>query len=181
MINILIDECTPCLKDSSTGEIIQTEVVRIRRKSFLHKYNKKNGWSINWEQLVDEEEIYALVLAGTVDIQGLIALHPSESEQAVFVSWMCAAPENNKLLVDEPRYVGVGGHLFAIAAEKSVAYGFGGAMTGYAANAILVEHYCSVFDAVHIGILHPYQFFIDEENASKIVEVYDYEAADDEL
>ena len=181
MISVLIDEYTPCLKDNSTGEIVQTEVIRIRRKSFLRKYNKKNGWSVNWEQLADEEEIYALVLSGTVDIQGLVALHASENEKAVFVSWMCAAPDNNKLLVETPRYTGVGGHLFAIAADKSASYGFGGAITGYAANATLVEHYCNVFGAVLIGILHPYQIFIDEANASKIMEVYTYEATDEEL
>lgn len=43
MINVVIDEFTPCLKDSRTGELIQTEVIRVRRKSFLKKYNKKNG------------------------------------------------------------------------------------------------------------------------------------------
>ena len=34
MINVLIDEFTPCLKDNSTGELIQTEVIKITRKSF---------------------------------------------------------------------------------------------------------------------------------------------------
>lgn len=38
MINKLIDEFTPCLKDVKTGELVQTEVIRIRRKSFLRKY-----------------------------------------------------------------------------------------------------------------------------------------------
>ena len=74
MIHALIDELTPCLKDAYTGELVQTEVIRIRRKSFLKKYNKKNGWYTNWEKLTDENEIYALVVEGTVDIQGLIAI-----------------------------------------------------------------------------------------------------------
>lgn len=43
MINVWIDEFTPCLKNTNTGELVQTEVIRIRRKSFLRKYNKKNG------------------------------------------------------------------------------------------------------------------------------------------
>lgn len=43
MINVWIDEFTPCLKDSITGEIIQTEVIRITRKSFLKKYNEKTA------------------------------------------------------------------------------------------------------------------------------------------
>lgn len=41
MINVWIDDLTPCLKDSETGDFVPTEVVRIRRKSFLAKFNKK--------------------------------------------------------------------------------------------------------------------------------------------
>lgn len=76
-ISVYVDDFTPCLKDNATGELIDTEVIRIKRSSFLEKYNK----------------------------------------------WMCAAPQNNKQLADEPKYSGVGGHLFAIAGKKSVDYG----------------------------------------------------------
>ena len=82
MINVWIDEFTPCLKDSTTGEIVQTEVIRIKRKSFLKKYNEKNGWYVNWADLVDENEVYALVVEGSVDIQGLVALSRNEDMQA---------------------------------------------------------------------------------------------------
>ena len=44
MINVFIDEITLCLSDAKTGELVQTEVIQITRKSFLKKYNKKNGW-----------------------------------------------------------------------------------------------------------------------------------------
>lgn len=71
MINVIIDEFTPCLKNSKTGELVRTEVIRIRRKSFLRKYNKNNGWYVNWASLLDDNEIYALVIEGSVDIQGL--------------------------------------------------------------------------------------------------------------
>ena len=37
------------------------------------------------------------------------------------------------------------------------------------------------FEADHIGILHPFQFAIDEENAKKIMEVYDYEWTDEQI
>ena len=35
MINVFIDEITPCLSDAKTGELVQTEVIQITRKSFL--------------------------------------------------------------------------------------------------------------------------------------------------
>lgn len=46
------------VQDARTGELVQTEVIRIKRKSFLRKYNKKNGWYTNWEDLDDENEVY---------------------------------------------------------------------------------------------------------------------------
>ena len=44
MIHIDIDLLTPCLKDLETGDMIETEVIRIKRKSFLQKFNRRTGW-----------------------------------------------------------------------------------------------------------------------------------------
>ena len=181
VINVFIDEFTPCLKDAKTGELVETEVVRIRRKSFLRKYNKKNGWFTNWEDLTDENEIYALVVQGSVDVQGLVAISPKKNMGAMYITWMCVAPQNNKLLTDEIKYYGVGGHLFAIAARKSMDDGYGGFMYGFASNRELLNHYVKQLKAETISILHPYHFAIDEENAKHIVEVYDYVWTDEEI
>lgn len=181
MINVIIDEFTPCLKDAKTGEIVQTEVVRIIRKSFLKKYNKKNGWYTNWADLLNENEVYALVVEGTVDIQGLVAVNNDKEVGAAYITWMCASPENNKLLSENVKYLGVGGHLFSIAARKSVDFGYDGVMHGFAANKELLEHYIKVFNGNLIGMLHPYQFAINEKNAHNIMEVYDYEWTDAEI
>ena len=40
MLCVEIEELTPCLTDNESGEIVETEVIRIKRKSFLSKYNK---------------------------------------------------------------------------------------------------------------------------------------------
>ena len=181
MVNVIIDECTNCLKDNKTGDIIETEVVRIKRKSFLSKFNPKTGWYINWSEILKENEIYALVLKGTVDIQGLVALQKIEDYEAVYITWMCVAPHNNQMINPLKKYIGVGGHLFAIAVDWSLQLGYGGAVTGNAANKELLMHYCEIFGAIHLGILHPYHFFIDEDNAAKVKEVYDYEWTQDEL
>ena len=95
MINVYIDEYTPCLKDSETGEIFETEVIRIKRKSFLSKFNKRNGWYVDWVDLLKENEIYALVIKGTVSIEGLVALKAIKDYGAVYVTWLCSAPHNN--------------------------------------------------------------------------------------
>lgn len=90
--------------------------------------------------------------------------------KALYITWMCTSPDNNKLLNDNIKYLGVGGHLFAIAAKKSVDNGFDGYLYGFAANQELLKHYITVFNAESIGILHPYQFAIDETNALEIME-----------
>lgn len=41
MIAFKIDELTPCLTDALTGETFQTEVVELKRKSFLSKLIRK--------------------------------------------------------------------------------------------------------------------------------------------
>lgn len=46
-IGIWLDEIVPCLKDTETGEIKETVVFRIESRSFLKKFNEKNGWGIN--------------------------------------------------------------------------------------------------------------------------------------
>ena len=130
MITVWIDDFTPCLKDDLTGELVDTEVVRLKRKSFLEKYNKNNGWYVNWAQLLEaENEIYALVIKGSVNIQGLIALAGSDDMQAVHIAWMVAAPDNNPIFSENhsKKYSGVGGHLFAIAAQRSEEMGYEGA------------------------------------------------------
>ena len=181
MITVWLDDFTPCLKDSLTGDLVETEVLRVQRKSFLRKFNSRNGWYVNWEELSKLHEIYALVIAGTVDIQGLVAIRRDPDMQSVFVAWMVAAPHNNKDIVEQQKYYGVGGHLFAIAIQKSVEYGFGGAITGFAASEELLNHYIKWFEATPIKILHPFHLAIAGEAASKVVETYEYQWSDDEL
>lgn len=181
MVNVWIDELTHCLKDNDTGELIDTEVVRIKRKSFLSKYNKKNGWYVNWGNLLDSCEIYALVIKGTVDIQGLIAIAPNADYKAVYISWMCCNPLSNKELTEYPHYSGIGGHLFAIAAKRSFDYGFEGELTAFASDANLLKHYCDKLNAQYLGFLHSYQFVIDGKQSKKIMEEYNYEWTDEEL
>ncbi len=65
--------------------------------------------------------------------------------------------------------------MFAIAADKSIQWGYDGALHGFALNKELLEHYIKMFHAEYLGMLHQYQFFIDDEQAKKLLEVYNYE------
>ena len=175
MIPFYIDGLTPCLKNVLTGDIVETEVIRVRRKSFLSKFNEKTGWYVDWSKFDKETEIYALVLKGTVDIQGLIALTDDEQSNAIYMNWGCTSPENNIWRNGSKLYEGVGGHLFAIAVDRSLAWEYEGVVHGFALNKKLLNHYIEVLGASYLGALHPYQFFIDGEASQKLLEVYTYE------
>ena len=174
-INIWIDEIVPCLKDTVTGEMKETVVFKIESRSYLKQYTEQNGWQINWIELPADVEVYELALKDTKEIQGLVAVKNDVNSRAAFLHWACTAPQNNKHDFGKQKYSGVGGHLFAIAADKSIQWGYEGAMHGFALNKELLEHYMETFNAEFLGMLHDYQFFINENDAKKLLEVYNYE------
>lgn len=182
MITFYIDELTPCLRDTITGDVIDTEVVRIRRKSFLSKFNKKTGWYINWGKIPESVEIYALVVKGTMDIQGMVAVRNDIDANAAYVHWACTAPHNNLWEYGEQKYKGVGGHLLAIVASKSVEWNHEGVFHADAMDKDILKHYISEYNAEYMPLSgHPYHFIMEEEASKNIMEVYTYEWTDDEV
>jgi len=176
MITFEIDEFTSCLKDSVTGEILETEVIELKRKSLLSRFNKRNGWYVNWGQFRSGIRVFALVLKGTFDIQGLVAVEPDEEAGALHIVWACTAPQNNKN--QSPfgfqKYIGVGGHLFAIAADLSEKFGFDGFLYGEAMNEKLMHYYMEEFGAIPLAREHPFSIGFTDTATKKIREVYDY-------
>ena len=174
-LDIWIDEIVPCLRDTETGELKNTVVFKIESRAYLKKFTKKAGWHINWAQVPKDVEVYALALHDTNEIQGLVGVKNDRDAKTAFIHWACTAPQNNKHDFGSQKYAGVGGHLFAIAIDKSVQWGYEGAVYGYAANADLCRHYVETIGALHLDILHEYQVILDGEAARKILEVYTYE------
>ena len=83
-----------------------------------------------------------------------------------------AAPHN---LGTDKQYNGVGGHLYAIAAKKSIEYGYGGFLFMDAKSLELVEHYQKTLGAILLGRPHPYRMIIDEEAANSLLKIYTLE------
>ena len=182
MINVYIDEFLPYLKSTKTGEIYETEVIRIKRRSFLQNYNKSNGWYVNWIDFLKDSEVYALVIKGTVDIQGLVSITTDNEYQSMFITCMCVSPENDLEMRSEAKYKGIVGNLFAIVAKKSIDCGFKGHMHGYAINEKTLNQYVEKLDAeILTGELHPYGFSIKEKNAELIMEAHNCEWIDEEI
>lgn len=174
-LDIWIDDIVPCLIDTETRGKKNTVVFKVESRTYLKKFKKKEGWHINWEKVPEDVEVYALALAENNEIQGLVGIKNDVESQAAYIHWACTAPHNNKHDFGFQKYEGVGGHLFAIAIDKSVQWGYGGAIHGYAANKELMYHYIKMFNAIYLGMRHEYQIMIDGASARKIMEVYTYE------
>ena len=174
-VNVWLDEIVPCLKDTETGEIKETVVFKIESRSFLKKFTEKNGWGINWIDIPNNVEVFALALKENNEIQGLVGIRNDTASKAAYLHWACTAPRNNKNAFGKQKFSGVGGHLFAIGVDRSILWGYEGAIHGFALNKELLNHYIEVLGAVYLGAQHPYQFFLDGEASQKLLEVYTYE------
>ena len=180
MITFRVDDIIPCIKEVATGDIYDTEVVRIHRKSILSKYNKNTGWYVNWSKFPEGTEVYALVLKGTNDIQGMVAIRYDDEAKAVHVLWGCVAPQNNIWQYGTKKFSGVGGHLLAIASDLSVKHGYEGYLFGEAMDKELYDYYCDEFGAAYLpAINNPYRFMLSDEATAHIREVYTYEWTDE--
>ena len=150
----------------------------------MAKFNEKTGWYVDWSLFPDSVDIYALVLKGTVDIQGLVALEDAPEQDACHIVWACVSPENNVYENGTKRYEGVGGHLFAIAGNYSIAHNHQGYVYGEAMDEDVLNHYINNFNAKRFPFgypAHPYRMIIDEIGMEPIIKEYDYEQLTDEI
>lgn len=166
VLNVEIDKFTPCLENVKTGEILET-TYSLANQSELRQLK---GWNFDWmSKELKEAEIYKLQIKGDSDIQGLVALTKFDRDKAIYVNIAESAPHNlghNKL------YNGVGGHLFAIAAQYSKGLGYGGFVFMDAKNVELVKHYQNNLGAKLLGMPHEYRMFIDEDTAENLLRIY---------
>ena len=174
-VNIEIDKFVPCLLEKETGELVETNVFKMKSRSKLKEYNSKTGWDINWSKIEDDKEIYALCVKGSDTIEGLIALKEDKDAKAVYLHYLKAAPHNDKRTNGLKKYEGIGGHLIAIAGEVSYKKGYDGCVYGFAENLQLLEHYCKEYGAEYVGILHPNQFVFSSKVMKSIMNTYTYE------
>jgi len=119
-LDTIIDKLTPCLIDTTTGDILPT-VFSLATKNELTAVSNE-GWAFDWcAASLEKTNIYKLLIKGDETIQGLIATEVFRG--AVYVNLLESAPHNRG---KNKQYEGVGGHLFAIVMRLSVSIGFGG-------------------------------------------------------
>lgn len=167
-IKLGIDELTPCLRRMKDNKIVDTEVVKISPSKADF-----SDWEFDW--MLPETmgyKVYGIKANGDNRIQGMIALKKDQTNYAMHVDVVEAAPFNNphnKKYVKK-EYNGVGGHLFAEAVKQSYKEGYGGAVY-FTAKTNLIEHYQKELGAY---VINPREgtMFIDEVAAKKLFDRY---------
>ena len=167
-IDIEIDSLTDCLIDRSTGEKFDT-VYRLISKTITKDDAQKlmkAGWKFDWSVPHSEGyEIYELMVKGSNEIQGLIALKHFRDQLFTFVDLVESNPNN---IGQSGKFEGVGAHLFAIACKLSFEVGNEGYVQ-FISKTNLIEHYKKILGAQLIG---NQSMFLDTTAAYNLVKKY---------
>lgn len=168
-IDIEIDELTPCLRRTSDGSIVGTTVEDVKAGSPVLK---DRTWEFDWAaQIKRSDKVLALLADGDDRVQGLAALRDTPEISAVTLDLAESAPWNSKhnKKVKGREYLGVGGHLFAIAVRESYERGYNG-FVAFTAKTKLVDYYAKAFGATQIA--GTANMYIDENAARRLYERY---------
>jgi len=153
-VNVWIDELTPCLFDSKTGETVKTNHKPISSLSEIKKVQKEQAWEFDWVKEWGRREkgseIYKLTLNNDAQTQGII--HLVIKMGFVEAKTAESAPHNRAEVVgaENQKYKGVGAHLFAIAVKRSIEEGNGG-YVGFTSVTSRVEQYKKMLNAGIVG------------------------------
>lgn len=160
-IDVLIDKLTDCLVERETNRVVETEY---RKRTLPIKASEYRRWKFKWNKPEENGyDTYELFLKGDETIQGRIALKIDGGVADVDI--VESAPHN---FGNKKRYVGVGGHLFAIACQLSFEAGCDGYVSFTAKND-LIEHYKKELGA---KVVAGQRMYIDEQAARALVEKY---------
>lgn len=172
-VDIEIDGLTNCLVNRATGEECDTQY-RLISKTITKADAEKlmaEGWLFDWSiPHSNGYEIYELLIKGSEERQGLIALKHIRDQLYTHVDVVESAPKN---CGKNGKYQGVGAHLFAIACKLSWDVGNEG-FVQFKAKTDLVKHYRETLNAKNIDAQNMY---IDSYAALNLIKTYFSEEA----
>lgn len=161
MVDIQLDEFTDCLVERKTGEVVDTEYI-MRTEPI--KKNEYDNWKFDWSTTQKNGyNIYELFVEGSEKVQGRISLKIDGGVADIDI--VESAPHNYG---NKGQFIGVGGHLFAIACKCSLEAGCDG-VVAFTSKSDLVEYYKKVLNAVEIM---PRRMVIFEKEAKKLLDKY---------
>jgi hypothetical protein len=160
-VDILIDKLTDCLIERESDTVMETEY----RKRLLPIMKKEfKDWKFDWSKTEKQGySIYELFIKGDEEVQGRISLRIDGGVADVDI--VETAPHNYG---HTGKYIGVGGHMFAIACQCSLEAGCDG-VVAFTSKSDLVEHYKRELNAVEIM---PRRMVIFEDAAQLLLDKY---------
>jgi len=159
-----IDKLTNSIENTQTGEVFDTEIMRLTDKDI--KQIKKADWQFDWsKELKDKsKEVYKLTTVNNPTIiQGFLSIE--DKQDHIFMHLIESAKFNkgkNKV------YFGVPGNLVAYACKVSVNKGYEGFLA-FDAKSTLIKHYQETLYATHFRGL---RMFIETSSALKLISQY---------
>ncbi|SRR6266446_7685812 len=163
-LDFVIDKLINSIENTSTGEVFDTEVVRLILKDVSQI--KKADWQFDWAKEIKDKtkEVYKLTTVNNPNIiQGLISIE--DKQDHIFMHLIESAKFNkNKNKV----YLGVPGNLVAYACKVSVDKGYQGFLA-FDAKTALIKHYQESLYATHFRGL---RMFIETNAALRLISQY---------
>lgn len=160
-VDIQIDKLTDCLVERESGNIVDTEYVErttaIKKKEFA-------GWKFDWSTTQKNGyTVYELFVEDDDTVQGRISFKIDGGVADIDI--VESAPHNYG---HNGKYIGVGGHLFAIACQCSLEAGCDG-VVAFTSKTDLVEYYKRELKAVEVM---PRRLVIFEDAAEILLDKY---------
>jgi hypothetical protein len=160
-VDILIDKLTDCLIERESDTVVETE---FRERLFPITKTEFQGWKFDWSKTEEQGYlIYELFIKGDEEVQGRISLRIDGGVADVDI--VETAPHNYG---HTGKYIGVGGHLFAIACQCSLEAGCDG-VVAFTSKSDLVEYYKRELNAIEIM---PRRMVIFEDAAQLLLDKY---------
>ena len=163
-LDFIIDKLTNSIENTLTGEVFDTEIVRLKGTDL--KQIKKIDWQFDWrEELRDKTKaVFKLTTTNNPTIiQGLLSIE--DKRDHIFMHLIESARFNKG---KEKVYFGVPGNLIAYACKVSVDKGFDGFLA-FAAKTALIKHYQETLHATHF---RGQRMFIDTLAAIRLISQY---------
>ncbi len=163
-LNFIIDKLTNSIENTLTGEVFDTEIVRLIGTDA--KQIRKKDWQFDWlQELKDKtKEIYKLTTVNNPTIiQGLVSIE--DNQDHVFMHLIESAKFNKG---KGKVYFGVPGNLVAYACKISIDKGFDGFLA-FDAKSALIKHYQESLHATHFRGL---RMFVEPSAAIKLISQY---------
>ena len=163
-LDFIIDKLTNSIENTLTGEVFDTEIVRLTNVS-AKQINEAN-WQFNWQKELKDKtkEVYKLT---TVNNPGIIQrlLSIEDKQDHIFMHLIESAKFNKG---KEKVYFGVPGNLVAYACKISFDKGYEGFLA-FDAKSALIKHYQESLHATHFRGL---RMFIETNAAVRLISKY---------